>query len=174
MARNWWDDLKEYGARVHNERYYLARHFVRGTVLDAACGYGTGAQILADMCDKITAVDGDDQGIRQARERNRFKAVVKYQQADLYDMAYPTVDWVVSLETVEHLEHYDRFLKSIQAVAREGIVLSTPIRGRTNPEKGNYHLFTADEIESWFPGDQWRQIFKGYPRERLRDGVHPV
>jgi 2-polyprenyl-3-methyl-5-hydroxy-6-metoxy-1,4-benzoquinol methylase len=174
MARDWWTNPYDPGRRTHDERYYLARHFVDGAVVDAACGYGTGAQILGDMATSVLAIDADEEGIATAQEYNKYDRIT-YLHADLYEVEIPPCDWVVTLETVEHLEDHWAFLHKIQRAARKGIVLSTPIVGSApKPEQGHYHLFTRHDIEEFFLDCYWRQVFKGFPREQARGGLLPI
>jgi SAM-dependent methyltransferase len=122
---------------LHHGRYLFAAHFVRGrTVLDIACGTGYGSNLLATYgATTVTAVDISEDALDEGR---RFHAHpnVEFVLGDVLD---PPVTGpfgaVVSLETIEHIEHPERTLDVLAGcLDQDGVlVCSSPDRNITLP-----------------------------------------
>jgi SAM-dependent methyltransferase len=124
-------------------RYRFACGHVRGcTVLDIACGTGYGSRMLLDDGGARRAVAADiaPEGLAVARrfaERGRL-AVLRTSALHIA-LGDATVDAVVSLETLEHVDRPEDFLREIRRVLKPGgvAVISTPRNespGRVRPE----------------------------------------
>lgn len=160
MAKNYW--LHEHRAGPDWEhflqRYKFACRWASGTVLDVACGYGYGSNMIAEAgkAECVLAGDRDTRAIQQARKITQgfdYRAKPVYVvMSDLQVDALPYCDWGVTLETVEHLPEHLPFIERLKTSARLGVVLSTPILPNLHTRKGNYHSFTSEEINGWFDG----------------------
>ncbi len=125
--------LSRRGLRTHLSRYSFAAQFVGdAAVLDVACGAGYGsAYLLKRGARSVIGGDVSPQAIALA---NRYYAStgVEYQQIDATRLPFPDAafDVVVSLETIEHLDDQERFLREVIRVLRPPgtLVLSTPNR----------------------------------------------
>ena len=137
----------------HVVRYQLAASYAAGkTVLDAACGSGYGAYLLATSgAKKVWAVDADQAALEPAAKRYSHEAIefLTDNVQSLAKIGEAEVDLAVSLETIEHLPNSDSFLQQVKRVLKPGglAIISTPNRevfGQTNP----YHLkeFTRQEF----------------------------
>ena len=111
------------GELVHAEhlaRYRLAARFARDRrVLDAACGEGYGAGILAAAGAKsVTGVDIDPVTVAHARQRYGLQ----FERADIAELPYPDdgFDLVVSFETIEHVRDAARVLEEYRRVLSDG------------------------------------------------------
>jgi SAM-dependent methyltransferase len=128
---------------IARENYWFRRHLVvyealaprcRGVVLEAGCGEGYGADLLAAGATRVLALDYDTQAI--AYVGRRYPRVTAA-RANL--VALPVrdggVDAVVSLQVVEHLWDQGLFLRECRRVLTPGgaLLLSTPNRLTFSP-----------------------------------------
>ena len=131
----------------HLHRYAFARELVAGKrVLDAACGEGYGAALLAVSADAVTAVDRSAEAIGHARSRYSA-ANLEFREADCLDLPFDDdhFDCVVSFETLEHLADQERLLAEFRRVIRpEGfLLLSSPdkaVYSDTLQNRNEYHV----------------------------------
>jgi 2-polyprenyl-3-methyl-5-hydroxy-6-metoxy-1,4-benzoquinol methylase len=131
--------------REHLSRYNLASAHVQGkTVLDLASGSGYGSFLLATegKASEVVACDLDQSAIRYGNARYshpRVKRFVEnaeeFQRPDYFDV-------VVSFETIEHLQNYQKFLQNVRTslVNNGKLIISTPIVANTRTNCRNpYH-----------------------------------
>lgn len=124
--------------REHRERYLFARSFAKGKrVLDIACGEGYGAAILKRAgAASVIAGDKESGTIDQAKAKYVAAAIdYRVMDAEAIDLPAQSIEFVVSFETIEHLEHPERLLAGIQrsAIVGADILISTPNRRVSNP-----------------------------------------
>ncbi len=159
------DMLREAGVRseAHVARYTLAASFVRpgDTVLDAACGMGYGAHVLAraGRPGRVIGIDASPAAVEyaaanfgEARAKARAgRAAVEFRAADVADLSAlgdRSVDLVASFETLEHVAEPERFLDEVRRVLRPGGRLVVSVPNRWVDETGNdpnpHHLHVYD------------------------------
>jgi SAM-dependent methyltransferase len=133
----------------HEAAYHWIRPLVRGRVLDAGCGEGYGAAMLAAAgADRVHAVDYDPAAVAHVRRRY---AGIPAVQGNLVQLGYAgaSFDLVVSMQTIEHLWEQPRFVSECRRVLRPAgtLVLTTPNR-LTFPAGNCYHTreLTAAEL----------------------------
>ena len=130
------------------ENYWFQRHLVvyeallprcAGTVLEAGCGEGYGAALLADVAGPVIALDYDPTAIAHVGARYPRPMAVRANLVAL-PVGDGRADTVVSLQVIEHLWEQERFLRECRRVLRPGgaLLLSTPNRitfspGRNSP-----------------------------------------
>ena len=86
----------------HVERYKFASSLVKGRVLDAACGCGYGSKMMEDHGCRVVGVDLENEAIQYARTHYKGPG---YTIGDIMETPWAgRFDWIVSLETIEHLE----------------------------------------------------------------------
>ena len=177
MARNYWLGRigpNDTGRQLFERRYGVACQFARGAVVDAACGYGTGTDVLGQMND-VTSALGLDLDASAIRTANMHSCAANYNVCDLQHehLEIPACDWVVTLETVEHLPDHLFFLRRVKEAARQGIVLSTPIVPDLHKRPGNFHSFTPEEIDTWF-ADWGKKVHEEFHDQAWKGEVQPV
>ena len=171
----------------HLARYYFAAPYVKGRVLDIACGVGYGSHMTAKErkreVTEIVAVDNDADAIQYA-EREYHHQKIAFVRGDAMDPALPerlgTFDTILSFETVEHVEDDRFFVEQLDRMLRPGgtLVLSSPFgRGRGQPtsEPFHKHQLTPEQFRELFAryGDvqfyyQRGPTFEPAPREGVR------
>jgi SAM-dependent methyltransferase len=118
----------------HNARYAFCRAYVAGkTVLDCGSGEGKGSRAIAEGAPRqLVVVDRALDAVSLARARG-----IAPMAADAEHLAVlaVSVDDVIALEVIEHLEHPEAFITEAARVLREdGIMIcSTPNRVVRNP-----------------------------------------
>ena len=125
-------DIENYWFRRHEVVYQrLAEHCVDREVLEAGCGEGYGADLIAGVARRVIAVDYDEAAV--AHVRSRYPRV-DVMQANLAQLPLPesSVDIVVNFQVIEHLSDPVAFLRRCRAqTATDGTVaVVTPNRLR--------------------------------------------
>ena len=129
---------------VAHENYWFRRHEVvyaaiaascsGAVVLEAGCGEGYGADLLAGTARRVLGLDYDVTTVAHVRDRYPRVAVAR---ANLVALPVPdaAVDVVVSLQVIEHLWEQERFLDECRRVLRPGgrLLVSTPNRITFSP-----------------------------------------
>jgi SAM-dependent methyltransferase len=126
---------ENYWFRRHEIAYLTALPVARGArVLDAGCGEGYGAAMLADDGAQVLAVDLDHGTLRHVADRY---PQVRPLAANLVKLPFieGSFDTIVSMQVVEHLWDQHEFVRQCARVLREFglLVLSTPNRLTFSP-----------------------------------------
>lgn len=169
----------------HLARYYFATPYVRGRVLDIACGTGYGTHMVAKACKKeateVLGVDIDRETIEYAR-KTYYHPLSSYETADALDPALVeklgTFDTILSFETIEHLADDRAFMQNLFRLLRPGgtLVLSTPFgqgRGKPTNEPFHVHQLTEAEFKALFTSFGETEFYyqRGVTIEPKREGV---
>lgn len=141
----------------HFHRYAFARELVRGrSVLDAACGEGYGAAVLASAARSVVGVDLSERAVGHARGRYAADNLT-FRQADCLSLPCEddAFEAVVSFETLEHLADHDGLLSEFRRVLAPGgfLLLSSPDRAIYSDRAGHdnpHHVreLYRDELET--------------------------
>ncbi|MEZ5987626.1 MAG: methyltransferase domain-containing protein [Planctomycetota bacterium] len=151
----------------HRSRYAFARALARGRrVLDAGCGEGYGAAMLAEVAAAVTGVDVSAEAVaraaaRYARPGLRFVEVGPDGPFPPEEGGY---DLVTSFEVLEHVADPGGYLDRLAAAMAPGglLVLSSPNGPYYRDERGEhnpYHVHEPDldELARWLRA-RWRQV----------------
>jgi SAM-dependent methyltransferase len=129
---------------IPEENYWFRRHEVvyralaprcaGAVVLEAGCGEGYGADLLAEVALSVLALDYD--AVTAAHVARRYPRV-HTARANLVSLPVrdASCDVVVSLQVIEHLWEQERFLRECRRALRPGgaLLLSTPNRITFSP-----------------------------------------
>ncbi len=128
-------DVENYWFRRHEVVYQqLAQRCMGRDVLEAGCGEGYGADLIAGVANRVTAVDYDDATVAHVRARYPRVRVVHGNLAEL-PLPDESVDVVVNFQVIEHLWDQPQFVRECARVLRPSGVLmvSTPNRITFSP-----------------------------------------
>jgi SAM-dependent methyltransferase len=126
---------ENYWFRRHEAVYAALRDRCAGAVvLEAGCGEGYGADLLADVAARVLALDYDVPTTAHGAARYPRVGVARANLVAL-PVRDGVCDAVVSLQVIEHLWEQERFLRECRRVLRPGgaLLLSTPNRLTFSP-----------------------------------------
>ncbi|CCC45386.1 Conserved protein of unknown function [Mycobacterium canettii CIPT 140060008] len=177
-------DIENYWFRRHQVVYQrLAPRCTARDVLEAGCGEGYGADLIAGVARQVIAVDYDETAV--AHVRSRYPRV-EVMQANLAELPLPdaSVDVVVNFQVIEHLWDQAQFVRECARVLRGSglLMVSTPNRITFSPGRDTpinpFHTreLNADEltsllIDAGFVDVAMCGLFHG-PRLRDMDARH--
>lgn len=127
----------------HMKRYAFVSESVRsGKVLDVASGSGYGASMLLSQnpdIESYTGADYDEIAIGVARKINTDPRAY-FHHGDFSDID-DKFDWVISLETIEHVPDPDAFLAALKAKLAPGgrMIISLPCERWHGSHVNRYH-----------------------------------
>jgi SAM-dependent methyltransferase len=126
------------------ENYWFRRHEVvyerladrcaGRDVLEAGCGEGYGADLIADVARRVIGLDYDESAVAHVRARYPRVEMHHGNLAEL-PLADCTVDVVVNFQVIEHLWDQGQFVDECLRVLRPGgvLLMSTPNRITFSP-----------------------------------------
>ena len=128
-------DIENYWFRRHEVVYQrLAPQCAGRDVLEAGCGEGYGADLIAGVARRVVAVDYDEAAVAHVGRRYRRVEVTR---ANLADLPLPdaSVDVVVNFQVIEHLWDQSQFVAECLRVLRPSglLMVSTPNRITFSP-----------------------------------------
>ena len=122
----------------HLARYQFASRFVGGkSVLDIACGVGYGSALLSEAgALRVDGVDINEDVIAHARGSYASEKT-HFQCGDIYTFSSSSCyDIIVSFETIEHVDDYNKALANLSRLLCENgrLIISSPNRCITSPK----------------------------------------
>jgi SAM-dependent methyltransferase len=138
--------------RRHIERYMGVAQYAYGTVLDCASGSGFGSYLLAKKSDvaHVHAIDADTTAIETARQQFGSDKIT-FHAINMQDFTLPA-DFLVSLETIEHLEDPTVLADLCDRCGVQEAVLSYPSKKSTHYNRFHKWDFVPQDIVDIFPG----------------------
>ena len=137
-------------AYEHLHRYFFALRWAENNaVLDLACGNGYGAALLASRARHVWALDIDKETIEEAC-RNWPAQNLSFLQGNATQLPFQTasIDLVVAMEILEHLEEQERLVQEISRVCSpNGVALiSTPNKAEYSDSRNYQNPFHKREL----------------------------
>jgi ubiquinone/menaquinone biosynthesis C-methylase UbiE len=153
------DDLaSKESLELHIQRYEFAASVIpaKSHILDVACGVGYGSRILHDRIpdSSVTGIDLDSETITYAKSRYGAERLT-FCAADAahLPLTQNPFDAIVSLETLEHLQKPEEFLRRVASrLLKQGglFVGSVPITPSVDANPHHLHDFTASSFRRLF------------------------
>ena len=188
------DHLRATGRRAdaHLARYHLACDWVRAgdRVLDAACGMGYGARMLASAsaAERVLGADLSNDAVRYATANHgSARTAFTCEDATTLDSLAPgSVDFIASFETLEHVPDPEAMLERFHEALSPGgrIIVSVPNmwvnEHGVDPNPHHLHVYSREKVlaqlSKRFTVERvWRQIagdgFKLADRARTIEAV---
>ena len=177
-------DVENYWFRRHEVVYQrLAQRCADLDVLEAGCGEGYGADLIAGVARRVTALDYDETTVAHVRARYPRVQIMHANLTEL-PLADASVDVVVNFQVIEHLWDQARFVSECARVLRPSglLMVSTPNRITFSPGRDTplnpFHTreLDADEltqllVNAGFAMDGVYGVFHG-PRLAGMDARH--
>ena len=177
-------DVENYWFRRHEVVYQrLAQHCADREVLEAGCGEGYGADLIAGVARRVIALDYDDATVAHVRARYPRVEVIHGNLAAL-PLPDHSVDVVVNFQVIEHLWDQPQFVSECFRVLRPAglLMVSTPNRITFSPGRDTpinpFHTreLNADELtellrDAGFGSVSMSGVFHG-PRLAEMDARH--
>jgi SAM-dependent methyltransferase len=138
---------ENYWFRRHVAAYRLGARLAGGRILDAGAGEGYGTALLARR-GSAAGVEIDETAVILAARRYPSARFVRGDLRRL-PVAQRSVDAVVALQVIEHLDDVAAFLDAIREVLRPGgrLILSTPNRATFPAGVNPFHIQEYDAAE---------------------------
>jgi len=138
----------------HLAAYYLMEPFITGKrILEAGCGEGYGAALMARHAAHVVGVDYDAAALELARQRHQAPNL-EYRAVNLLDLARQQpgeFDVVTNFQVLEHLDDPAPFLAAAAACVKPGgmLILTTPNRLASVSENPYHvHEYVAGELQA--------------------------
>ncbi len=177
-------EVENYWFRRHEVVYQrLTEHCAGRDVLEAGCGEGYGADLIAGVARRVIAVDYDAATVAHVRARYPAVEVMHANLTEL-PLADGSVDVVVNFQVIEHLWDQPGFVRECARVLRPSglLMVSTPNRITFSPGRDTpinpFHTreLSADELiellaDGGFAMDGVYGVFHG-PRLLELDARH--
>lgn len=168
-----------YAHADHLSRYLFAAPFASGKrVLDAGCGHGYGAALLAEFgAAQVVAIDIDAETIASAaRNYADFNIEFRVDDCERLDTITDTFDVVCNFENIEHLHDPECFLSRVTEVVNgDGVFLCSspdlrgPYRKLENGRTDNpYH------INEWHVEEFQQMLLRFFQQVDVRQQVQSL
>jgi len=149
----------------HISRYFIARGWImpHEVVLDAACCTGYGSKMIANTAKKVIGYEIDEGCIVAANHDKPDNC--EFKVMDLNKCELPEVDVLVSLETIEHLDDMNHFIKEVKKKVKRLIVACVPLGGTSwaykdeepSPATEKNDFMNHAEFDKLFMDDEWKK-----------------
>lgn len=161
------DMLRESGPRAdaHVARYALAATLVRSgdTVLDCACGLGYGSAVISATTQAANVIGIDlDAGTVAYANANYGGQNLRFEVGDAAALVHipdASVDFIVSMETIEHVEDWKAVAREFARVLKPDGRLIASVPDRWMDETGNdpnpyhHHVFDWNKLRDGLADD---------------------
>jgi 2-polyprenyl-3-methyl-5-hydroxy-6-metoxy-1,4-benzoquinol methylase len=167
-------------------RYKFCAKMLAGksNVLEAGCGDGFGAPIVAQAVDKLHCIDWDDRNTTGNRRRLSIFKNITFETADLtVDNISGKYDGTFNIDVIEHLEpkHEKTFIENtVQCLSQQGVmIIGTPNETASSHASAHgvhqhINLKTADSLKSLMDNYFHNTFVFSMNDEMVHTGYYPM
>jgi len=130
--------------------YFLAKPYVKGSLLEVGCGEGRGVELLAPKADNYCAIDKIEsviEGLSKQFPQSVFRQANVPPFNGIEDKSF---NMIVSFQVIEHIKDDHLFLKEIYRVLKPGgtALITTP-NSKMSLSRNPWHIreYTAEQLE---------------------------
>lgn len=148
----------------HLARYDWIKQFTTGKkVLDAGCGAGYGAALLAEgTASEVVGIDLSEEAIKYAKA-NYSRPNLIFEVMDCYATTFPdeSFDVICSFEVIEHIDSPDGFLRGMKRLVVKGgsFIVSTPNKNFVS--RGLSQPYNPFHIREYYL-EEFRELLETY------------
>lgn len=135
----------------HLAVYKFCEQFIENKVtLDAGCGTGCGAFLLAQKAQKVVGIDISKDVVEEAKMKYQRKNL-KFEVGDLTKIKpQARYETIVSLQVIEHIKDCEKYLATLVRILKDDglLIISTPNKEESAFGENPYHWqeFTLQEL----------------------------
>ncbi len=129
--------------------YLEASKYVKGNLLEVGCGTGKGIEVFAPFCKSYTAIDKNTALLAHLSSKYPQHKFIDAFIPPFKDIPSDSIDSLITLQVIEHIEDDHYFLREIVRVLKTGekAVIATPNK-KMSLTRNPWHVreYTADEM----------------------------
>ncbi|SFE64785.1 class I SAM-dependent methyltransferase [Thermoflexibacter ruber] len=129
--------------------YLEAAKCVKGNLLEVGCGTGKGIEVFAPLCENYTAIDKNTALLTHLSSKYPQYKFIDAFIPPFKDIQSDSMDSLVTLQVIEHIQDDHYFLREIIRVLKTGekAVIATPNK-KMSLTRNPWHVreYTADEM----------------------------
>jgi ubiquinone/menaquinone biosynthesis C-methylase UbiE len=129
--------------------YLEASKYVKGNLLEVGCGTGKGIEVFAPFCKSYTSIDKNTALLAHLSSKYPLHKFIDAFIPPFKDIPSDSIDSLITLQVIEHIEDDHYFLREIVRVLKTGekAVIATPNK-KMSLTRNPWHVreYTADEM----------------------------
>ncbi len=136
---------------------------LKGTILDIGYGDGLIASLLIKMGFKVIGIEPEDDGLRASKRMlPEQKDIRKTTIEEYVKKRMESVDYIYSMNTIEHVEDYTAFVKVMDSVREFAVIVTDNALDKFGNKRRVKELHSKE-----FRYDELEALFKDFRHERV-------
>jgi ubiquinone/menaquinone biosynthesis C-methylase UbiE len=131
--------------------YLEAAKYAKGNLFEVGCGTGKGIEVFSPLCSHYTAIDKNTALLNHLSKKYPHYRFIDAFIPPFKGVESNSMDSLITLQVIEHIEDDHAFLKEIARVLKTGAqaVIATPNK-KMSLTRNPWHVreYTADELHS--------------------------
>lgn len=138
---------------------------LRGTILDVGSGDGLIENLLTQQKFVVIGIEPEEEGIKAARRMKVESEMIQTTIEDYVQGKMKPVDYLYSLNTIEHVNDPTAFVKVMDSVKQFAIIITDNALNkegkRRTPKEFHTKEFTYEELKALFDGFKTEKVDTG-------------